>query len=777
MTLTLNAQGLSLDWAISIGSSEGDTYRRETGESIVTDQFGNLYISGQFEESADFDPSQGVLNISSNGGSDFFVLKLNSEGGLIWVKSFGGTGHDYGESIQLDEAGNILVVGFYEETVDFDPGVGVFDMTANTTDDFILKLTSDGDFLWAKSIEGPGLGWAFSVTCDTDNNVLIAGRFFETVDLNPNAGTFHATSNGSYDIYLLKLDENGDFLWVKTFGGVYLDWGFCIDTDVSGNVYMCGAFDAIVDFDPGPATYNLTAPGGNDNAFVLKLDSNGDFLWAKNFGSTERDEAHSICVDLPGNVYVTGFFSQTVDFDPSSSVFNLTSNGNWDTFVLKLTTDGNLDWAKSVGNDSFNRGNSIAIGPEGTLFISSYFEGTMDVDPGSGVLNLSSASDNYDILLLSLNNDGGFVSAISFGGATGSSIPGIEDEGRSVVVGANGNVAITGYFYGSGDFDPSSEVSNLSSNGEADIFVAQFCQSAVSEFEIGASYLTAEFMSMASNFDTLYWNFGDGNFSNEVNPIHTYDTAGIYEVCLYASNHCNSDSDCQQLIVDCGDSFFIDLVGDNNICEGDSVLLNAQIGLLDYEWSTGDTTQAIHVYETGEYYVSGISGNCFLQSDTVGVEVTSISLIIDEDVNELTCPESYVAYQWYLNGSPIQGANGQTHIAQSSGNYLVEVTDAQGCVGTSYILEFTLQTGIHEISVQTPYSIYPNPNNGTFQIEMDNSRPFSIEIFSSIGQMVLKDSYEDEAIVKLKLQSGVYNLHLRMEDVCYSSKVIVQQTK
>ena len=152
------------------------------------------------------------------------------------------------------------------------------------------------------------------------------------------------------DIFVSKLDSSGNYVWAKNFGafaGMFsFNRGEAVAVDSSDNVYITGEFTGTVDFDPGPGTANLTA-SNNNKTFVLKLDSSGNLVWVKPIGSRT---VTSIALDSSGNVYTTGDFKDTVDFDPGPGTTNLTQNGGgYDAFVSKLDSSGDLVWAKSFG--------------------------------------------------------------------------------------------------------------------------------------------------------------------------------------------------------------------------------------------------------------------------------------------------------------------------------------------------------------------------------------------------------------------------------------------
>jgi hypothetical protein len=182
------------------------------------------------------------------------------------------------------------------------------------------------------------------IAVDDLGNSYITGIFRGTVDFDPSAAVLNLTAIDLSDGYVQKLDSDGNLIWAKAFGGLNYVSGNAIAVDASENVYVAGHFFETADFVPGVGVFNMTADADED-VFVLKLDPNGDFLWAKSFGAEDDDVARSIAIDLTGNICVTGLYINTVDFDPGPGVAELTSitsggpfpSENSDIFVLKLT--------------------------------------------------------------------------------------------------------------------------------------------------------------------------------------------------------------------------------------------------------------------------------------------------------------------------------------------------------------------------------------------------------------------------------------------------------
>jgi len=386
----------NLLWVKSIGGAFNDF-----GHSIAVDDLGSIYVTGSFSGSVDFDPGPGTSNLTSNGFDDIFVLKLDQNGDFLWAKQMGSTQSDEGASLSVDHFGNVYTTGSFEGTVDFDPGVGTTNLTANQARDiFIQKLDPNGNFLWVKHMGDFTLDRGFYIKIDSSGNLYSTGRFGGTIDFDPGNGTSNLTSNGNADIFIQKLDANGNFIWAKSFGGIYGDFSSSLAIDYNGNIYTTGNFTGLVDFDPGANITNLNSNGSSD-IFIQKLDSNGNFLWAKSMGGNIEDWGLSITVDQMGFIYNSGFFNSTADFDPGSGINNLTSNGHQDIFIQKLDSNGNSIWVEQIGGWGIDGCRSIDVSDSGNIYAIGYYWDTVDFDPGIDT-NYLASNGMMDIFMLKL---------------------------------------------------------------------------------------------------------------------------------------------------------------------------------------------------------------------------------------------------------------------------------------------------------------------------------------------------------------------------------------
>ncbi len=382
-------------WAKKMGGPAMDQ-----GYSISLDAAGNSYITGYFELTADFDPGPGVYNLTSVGSMDIFVAKLDTAGNFEWAVSMGASGIDKGYSVSADAAGNVYATGYFVGTVDFDPSAGTYNLTAADYDGFISKLDPSGNLLWAKQINSNSYLYSFSVDIDGAGNVYTTGSFAGTGDFDPGAGVFNLTSSGniSMDIFILKLNAAGNFIWAKKMDGNGTDHGRSIHCDAFGNVYTSGNFSGSVDFDPGAGSFLLTSAAAYD-IFISKLDSAGNFIWAKKIGGNGNDFGWSISSDAAGNVYTTGEFRGVVDFDPGLATHNMVSAGNADIFISKIDSAGNYVWAKKIGSSGYDFAWNINVDGSSNIYICGSFLGTVDFNPDAGIDNLTSAG-NDDMFVL-----------------------------------------------------------------------------------------------------------------------------------------------------------------------------------------------------------------------------------------------------------------------------------------------------------------------------------------------------------------------------------------
>ncbi len=347
------------------------------GSGIVTDSNGNVYVTGVFTSTVDFDPGPSVFNLTSSGTRDLYVLKLDGNGNFVWARNFN---PDYGNSIAYDPAGFVYVTA----------------SSSPSSQCSVIKLDVAGNTIWTRTATGGQTGGA-SVSVDPTGNVVATGWLTGTADFDPGTGTLNLTAPGiETGLFIWKLNGTGDLVLAKQLPRGSISslalFNSGSSLDAAGNIYLSSSFFGTQDFDPGVGTFTLSSASGN--MFVCKLDGLGNFLWAKNIGTSI---CNFISSDASGNSYITGSFTGTTDFDPGAGVFNLTSAGNGETFILKLNASGNFVWATRTGSPSDDEGTAIHADASGNVYLTSYFYQFADFDPtcGSQVLTSGGNGDAY----------------------------------------------------------------------------------------------------------------------------------------------------------------------------------------------------------------------------------------------------------------------------------------------------------------------------------------------------------------------------------------------
>lgn len=459
MTVSVvKSQTPTLEWAYEIGAASLDATLAQT-----TDAAGNIYSVGYFTGDIDLNPGPGFLTASSEGSTDIFIQKMDASGNFVWGKRIGGVWADRPNDIAIDNSGNVYVTGGFKNTVDFDPGSGVYnrvaDNTFQTAAAFILKLNSSGTFQWVRTADTDSEGYAV----DTDNagNVYVAGRILNWVD-------FGTTSIGG-DAFFWKLNSNGDQQWVKALddvgGSVNLRIAYHgLQVDGSGNMYVTGRFDGTQDFVPGNGAQNLVSNGGTD-AFLAKYNSSCVLQWVKQIGGSGSDYGLSLHRSSTGDLFVVGSFSGISDFDPESGTgqYAFQSNGSLDIFALKTNSNGDVQWASAFGGTGFDYAGDITANSTGEVVVTGYYEETADFDPDLVSTHNITAAGGDDVFIEKLSATGALQWVQSIG-STG------DDNGWTVHYHGNSLYA-GGDFSGTADFDPSSSTYDLTSSASTAAYI------------------------------------------------------------------------------------------------------------------------------------------------------------------------------------------------------------------------------------------------------------------------------------------------------------------
>ncbi len=434
LTPALQAQNVA--WIQSPGSIRADVL-----EDVVVDDAGFSHVTGKFAD---------VLNIGdttlySAGLADIFTAKFDPDGNLVWAHRDGSASEEVGVEIGIDAAGNVYVAGRFQDSTELG---GVKHFSKGNVDIFIVKYDANGNFVWSEEVGGTRDDRCRGLWVDSVGHCYITGRFRNVALFD----TFELTAIGLEDVFVAKLDLDGSVMWVNTFGGPKLDFGEAITGDKDGNLYVTGSYFQGVVF---PDTIYVAT--GDEGTFLAKYDNDGNYLWSRSFGGVERDYGEDVNCDEFGNVLMAGTFSGEAYYGNDT----VQGVGDLDILLVKVDPDGEVLWTFNAGAPG--TANDVAWGSaydgRGNAFLTGWFRGTITwgdtVVPGTSGYNI-------------------FVGKVDAGGNPGwfnkLGAFGSEDIGRGIACDALGNAYVAGGYEGGsiyGGFD------TLTALGQYDMLLAK----------------------------------------------------------------------------------------------------------------------------------------------------------------------------------------------------------------------------------------------------------------------------------------------------------------
>ncbi len=395
------SQGFELDWANEYNLHELGANRTK----IVSDNNGNVYMAGTIDNTAiiDFDFSQSVYNVSSGNGNDqLFISKYDKYNNLIWVKKFTSSSSVMNPTITIDSSENILLTALFNSgTIDVDPNAGVTNLQSASTCSLFIKLDSNGNFIWAKNLGNITFN---DINIDQYGAIYSTGSFASTVDFDPGIAVFNLTSLTNANIFILKLDIDGNFTWAKSFESEGNGLGSAIRIDSLLNVYCVGSHSQTTDFDSGSAVYNLSALGDAGDPFVLKLDPSGNFLWANTFGSENSEAGLDLKIDSKQNVIIAGEFNIDIDIDSGIGTHVISGNNVNNAYVIKYDKNGTLLWGRGLGSGALSA-KALEIDELDNIIVAGRFGNDLNVFSIFDSLNLELYGQS-DIFILKMDSLG-----------------------------------------------------------------------------------------------------------------------------------------------------------------------------------------------------------------------------------------------------------------------------------------------------------------------------------------------------------------------------------
>ena len=651
---SVNAQ--DLHWAMNLGPTT-NSVSNGVGENIVLDDSANVYVVGTFNDIIDLDPSPAVANFTPIGTNDLFLAKYDSDGNYIWGFQIGGDEYVLGIGIDITYDNKLLIAGNFGGTAAFNPATGVNDLVSSGFgDDYVAKYDLNGNYISSFSFGNPGGDFVSNVHASANGNIYITGYFQNTADFDPSGGVSNLTSVSSHNAYISCLDELGNFQWVQSCSGspISNSTGHGIATDTSGNVYWSGTFSDSAKLDNSSSAYSLYGNGGSDG-FIAKYDINGNYSYSFPIAGNGNDACLDLLIDHNNDLLAIGYYSASVDFDPSATVELKTADVAQDVFFAKYNNSGNLVWVKTLDGSGYEWGRKIDIDPQNNIYIIGNGAGYMDFDPDTLAID-SSFTSGQSTYVAKYSPAGLYNWSFRIDGS---------NNGLGLAVDDSNEIYVCGRLWGTGDFNPDSVATyNLTSSVPADVFVAKY----------GPLCLPTSQNEFKDTCNSYYWH----------GTILT--STGIYHDTLISALGCDS-------------VFVLDLT------------------------------------------------------------IVTINSSVTQTGTLITANESGATYQW-LNCpamTPISGATNQSYTATTNGDYAVIVGN-NGCLDTSACVAVT-SVGIIENNFGDKLTIYPNPTDGEFSIDLGETyKAVTITIGDLNGKLLQSKTYIENQLLNLKLEesAGVY---------------------
>ncbi len=721
----------NVQWAKSAAGAGFDQ-----ATSIAADASGNTYLAGHYSSTLTFD----TTTLTNAGGIDNFLAKYDASGNVLWAKGTGGTGGDITSSVAIDSSGNAYITGYFTSpTLTFgSTTLTNADNTGNTTDLFLVKYSSYGNILWAKSAGSVGNyescshDEAYSVAADASGNTCVAG-YYESASITFDTVTLlNAVGGGGYnDLFFAKSNPSGNVLFAKSGPTTSFDEAVSVAVDASGNAFVTGYFTSASILFDDEILMNTDNTTSTSDLFLAKYKDNGSLLWVKSAGGAGDERGNSIAVDAAGDIYMAGYFSSsTLTFGSTT----LTNAGGDDIFLAKYDAGGNVMWAKSAEGTKNDITYSVAVDASGNSYMAGgFFSHTITFD----TTTLTNTGDE-NIFLVKYDAGGNVVWARSAGGER-------EDRANSIAVDASGNAYVAGIFTSSTLIFGESSLTNA---GSADIFLAKYdtngnvlwakgaggadddIASSVAINTSGNAFVTGGFKSAVISFDsaTLMNTGGENIF------LTKYDTDGnvlraIREGDTGYDNASSTGVDAS------GNTYITGIFSSSTLTIGNTTLTNKgknDIFLAKYDtggnvvWAKSDggkgddIAYSLAVGASGNTYVTG--GFC---STTLTFQFTTLMNTGLSDI--------------FLAKSDSAAAN-----------------------------------GIKEIKSRLHISVFPNPAADKINIILAHKS--EIEIFNIEGQIV-KTLYTAGITTAINIESlpgGVYLIKAKTKDGVVTGKFVKQ---
>ncbi len=791
-----NPEGDSLIFSTFIGGVIDDY-----GKSITLDAANNIYITGYCGPTSTFPVTTGAYDTTFNGGYDIFAIKLSPAGDSLHFSTFiGGSQDDYGQAIALDLSGNVYITGYTASGENFPITDAAYNKSlTGEYDVFVCKLRNDGKaLLYSTFIGGKNDDFGQDIIVDEESKAYITG-ITRSSDYPVSSRAFDRTYNDTSlakdrgDCFLSKLDESGSRLeYSSYFGGQHTDAAYGIAIDSLKNIYFAGiskSSDYPVTENAYQREYNGSEAEakGHGDIIITKVNALGDSLiYSTYIGGESTDRAFDLTLDEFNNALMTGS-TASERFPTTKYAYDRTWNDSIagsDAFAVKLNPEGSdILYSTYIGGRYKDVGNGLDH-RKGIIYITGITASeNYPVTPNT-FDTLYNGDNKYDIFISKI-----YPYGMNFG----------DDFEREVSLCLGDSVSIGSSLDGYGNItykwtpgtdltDPISAktiaypLSSITYTIEATDENGISAKDSVAvnvhprpDAEIrGPRYVMINsrhvYLTESEEETEYQWQLDGGSIISGMGTEEItiqWGAEGDYNLSLNAYNKYGC-TDEDTLLVHVGEYFQPNIVvwGETEICEGDTVILDAGAGYSAYLWNDSTRTRFDTVMTTGDYWVVVADEKGFIGlSDTISITVyprpAKPEIVYLNDM--LRCYTLYPHYQWYKDGIPIPGATNRGYVPTEPSKYYLVVSDDNGCSNVSNTIDMGA-ISVKEKTERSKVRIIPNPNSGIFSIEIHSDISFNnIEIINIFGQTVYAEENISNGRISIsmsEIDSGIYFIKL-----------------
>jgi len=776
----------NLEWIRQAGDVDIDA-----PTALVIDDSGNTFITGSFESDSYFDSNVLIdsRTLNSTNEKDIFLAKYDIDGNLVWTTNVGsGNSIQKGNGIALHSNGEISLLGFFDEEIDFGPTT----ITANGyRDQFYAKFDNKGDYISSTHFRSTSNVVSLnSINIDASNNIYISGLFSDTLFV----GNDTLVSNGNRDIAVIKLNSSGSVLWTRSFGSNTDDRSYASVLDASGNVYVTGYFKGAMSVD----TEDLTCNGGYD-IFITKLSSSNNVLWAKSYGDSNDDNAIDIQLYNNSQLLISGSYSGSLDLNGVMSTSSSTNKDGFLGFINSSTGVAELGVPiLTTSYEATDRLTDIVIDSEDNIYMSGDFKSDQIFFGGSTLTNTNSGVKDIFLSKYGCFDELVFTSE-PVSCVDGMGIP-YSNDGEATVTAVGG----TGpYTYNWSNGETTQTITGL------DVGTYSVTVSDVTSCSVSGSVIIDANSAVSSDLTYVKHITCDKADDGEItvtpfdgSPPYTYqwDGPGPYDATTQAITGLEEGDYSVTVTDDCGNTSESSVtiiepakINENAtvnctctpFCVG-SIELNPTGGTPPYTyiWDTGETTSIITDLCEGEFFFTITDANGCTKEKKKRVRKCKIrenAIIVCE--NPGMCNGS-------IELNPTDGIPPFTYLWDTGettsmisglceGQYHFTITDFYGCTKEKKKKVRECKSSLSGI-LPSDISIYPNPASEKFNIDLSNIiiDVLEIEIIDITGQIVFYRKFEigNEPFLNISTENlidGIYYVRIKNNEDYINKKLII----